>query len=253
MRAALTAVDAAADAEPWQRARIAGWLGSLLVERAMRQRGATQRETFDEAAALLERARSLLVQAGLDQSLDWALATNALGLARKKLGDLDTAERLYRDVLDLYDRRLAADDARTAAMHVNLGGIHEARGELEGALTEYEHALELLRAALPPTAQHVVQVEANVLGTLMRLGRLDGLVARYDDLLPRQIALFGDRGPVVGSSYQRRGMLHLVAGAAVRARSDLELALLLLRASYGDDAAAVRDVQQLLAKLPERK
>ena len=251
MRGALAALESAPDATPKLEARFTGWIGSMLVRRAMRASGDERRSIAEESVELLQRAREGLEQAGQGTSLEYATATNTLGMARKSLGDLEAAETCYRDVLSIYDERLQPDDVRIAVVHVNLAGLTEARGDLEGALEGYEKAHELFLASLGADAQYTVVVEGNRLGTLFRLDRLDGLAERYDELLPRQLAFYPADSAVIATSYQRRGIARATAGDATGARSDLEHALELLTARYGLDGAQVKETRSWLVGLSQ--
>ena len=68
-----------------------------------------------------------------DTKPDFTRAYNNLGVAYTRLGDIDAAERAYRDAI-------ASDPESDAAYH-NLGNLEMRRGDFEAALAAYDEAL----------------------------------------------------------------------------------------------------------------
>ncbi|MEM7204726.1 MAG: CHAT domain-containing tetratricopeptide repeat protein [Planctomycetota bacterium] len=126
---------------------------ALREGRALAERDARQATLVGEALELLgryeealaEHLRSEQAYAEAGEELDRALPLNSAGDCLVELGDLDRAERYYRDGLAL----LSAGDAKhVEAERANalrdLGRLHERRGEQAQAAARYAEALDVL-------------------------------------------------------------------------------------------------------------
>jgi tetratricopeptide (TPR) repeat protein len=161
----LVATAALRDAEASQsaalRARALHRLGSLQSRQAK----------YEDAASHLDAAVWLAGAAGLDD-VAAAAATLLVAIVGERLARPDDGLQWGRHAASFLDRR--EDDAvARARLHNNLGQVHEARGDLDAALADYERAQALKDAALPE--DHPERAT-----TLLNLGAIEGKRGRLD-------------------------------------------------------------------------
>jgi len=99
------------------------------------------------------------------------LARMNLGVLLRRRGDNDEAEMHFRQILADWPTWWEP----TAGAHINLGNICTARGELEGALTQFQTAVEI--SPRPGIARF------NLANTLMAQGRDSEAIEQYQQLL----------------------------------------------------------------------
>jgi len=252
LREAVAAIEAAPDADADARARAYGWLGSYLTEIVHLTPPAERPAQLIEARRLLENSRTAFAEARLEHTLEYADATMALGVVRKQQGDLREAEQLYRSAIAVSERRLPKDHYRLAGALVNLAGLIDANGDLAGAVEPLERALAMFTRQLGAGHKLTVVTEGNLLGTLMRLGRSDGLLARFDALIERQRDAFGPENLFLSASFDRRSELRRAAGDYAGAREDLEQAHAIVSSMLGDGSAEAERFARRIAALAER-
>jgi tetratricopeptide (TPR) repeat protein len=143
-------------------------------------------------------------RAALERDPGLLEARVGLGDAHFYVGDLASAEEAYREVLGA---------AAVAAAHTGLGNVLGARGDLTGALLEYQRAVELDSAHIPSRASLGV--------ALARLGRFPEAVTVQRAIL--------DECPDCPSSFPVQRDLAQTLEAAGRAGEALEL----LRSAVG--------------------
>ncbi|MEM6570404.1 MAG: protein kinase [Planctomycetota bacterium] len=249
LRSSVAAMDAAADVPPYFSGRATGALGSFLANRALPAKGAVRTALLAEARELLERSRASLTEAGLAASLDMANASSALGVVVRLQGNLDRAESLYRAAAAVYERRLPPHDHRIGGTLVNLAGLVIARGEPAEAIEPLERAVAIFTDRFGAEGSYTVQTEGTLLGALYLAERKEGLVERYEVLLPRQVALFGENHPVVRTSYERRGALRRDGGDVDGALEDLETLHALRIEALGATSPSALEVEAMIDEL----
>ncbi|MQA85589.1 MAG: CHAT domain-containing protein [Streptosporangiales bacterium] len=124
------------------------------------------------------RAEAEAVLAATDAPESLVVASRALGLAYRELGDADAADQYLRKAI----RRAEAAglDRRAGEARMSLVGVLADRGDLAAALAEADAAAPVLRGA---DAGRLLAQRALVLG---RAGRLDDALASYREAL-RQV------------------------------------------------------------------
>ncbi len=249
LRAAVAAIEAAPDSDAHERARASGWLGSHLVDAVHRTPPAERPAQLAEAGELLESSIEAFAEARLEHTLECADATMALGVVRKQQGELEAAEQSYRSAIEVFERRLPADHYRLAGALVNLAGLIDARGKPAQAVEPLERALAIFTRQFGPTNKMTVITEGNLLGTLMRLGRTEGLIERFDALIEHQREAFGPASLYLSASFDRRSELRRMAGDLPGARADLAQAQDMVSRIVGPDSAESLRLKTRLAAL----
>lgn len=115
------------------------------------------------ALQYFERARAIHERAYRDQEHpDWATTLNNLGMAYQFLQDLDQAERLFRESLEMRRRVLPENHPHLAGSLNNLGLIEEERGRYQEAASLFEQALVLAQAKAPAGHPLLEQIQDNL-------------------------------------------------------------------------------------------
>ncbi len=181
-------------------------IASILVDLANAR---TYLGPADSAVALARRAVALHRAAGDTTGRGFLDSLEALGPALRAAGALDSAEAVYRDVLDREIVRFGATDLRVAVTENNLGYLLRTRGDFEAAALHYRRALGVVEGALGPDHPLAIRTRGNLGGALEGLGRLDEVEA----LVRKQIAIAEARWPEghwrVGEQYSVLGRLFL--------------------------------------------
>lgn len=139
------------------RADALHWLGVMLDEQ---REDARSIERLDEALA---------IQRGIGDERAIARELNSLGVVRRNIGDLDSAEVLLTESLER--RRAVGDIAGVATVLTNLGIVAIDRGQFGEAIDRLEEALEIDRSS---GARGGSAYSSSALGTaLLRIGRRD--------------------------------------------------------------------------------
>jgi putative nucleotidyltransferase with HDIG domain len=131
-------------------------------------------------AALDCAAAALAVAEALDEDSEIAHAINMTAIAHWQRGDLESAERLYRDARDVAVR--ARDERLQAMIAQNLGIIANMRGDLAGALEHYAASLTTYRA-LGDAGQYVGLVLNNMGMAFAHLEQWEQAQATFDEAL----------------------------------------------------------------------
>ncbi len=105
---------------------------------------------LQEALRCRARAVDYLADAEPD-SLQYALALNALAGSHRLAGDVERATECYTEALRIADA-VAPDSAEVAMITNNLGNVRQVVGDLDGAMEAYIAALETLERVAPDSA-----------------------------------------------------------------------------------------------------
>ena len=132
---------------------------------------------FDDALDCLSAAAG--VAEALDDANAMAHAMNLMAITNGHRGDLDEAERLYRQALAFATD--AADEQLRAMVSQNLGIAASMRGDLPAALDHYAASLVIYRVA--GLRSYFGPVLNNMALVYTQLDRLDEAQAAYDEAL----------------------------------------------------------------------
>lgn len=106
-----------------------------------------------EAIAAYRRALGILRRAGPDSAVTTTTVLANLAVALSNAGDLDRAEPLLREVVDLRREQLGTDHPLLGQALYSLGRLLHRRGlpgDLDAAARHYRRADRIVRSALPP-------------------------------------------------------------------------------------------------------
>lgn len=143
------------------------------------QRGDTARaeELYRQAIQISEGSPA---DAG---SVEAAHAHANLGLILWNRGEIDEAERLWRDALAGYERSLGPTDVNVATVAFNLGQLLHGQGRYGEAEPLYRQALEVRAGKFgprDPRTQETVNMYGLLLDRVGRAGEADALRARFN-------------------------------------------------------------------------
>jgi tetratricopeptide (TPR) repeat protein/predicted Ser/Thr protein kinase len=212
------------------------------------------RRDFDGARDLLLRALAIRRQTLGERHPSIALNLNDIGQtylesSDSKPGDLQRAERYYREALDIYP---IENPGRSMVIY-NLGQVAEKRGDFAGAERQY-------RAALVGQRKHYgdehdrVAMQLNRLGiVLYRQGRLDEAEAA----MRQALAIYRKR---LAAGHQRLavvllplGQLLIERGRREEAEPLLREALKVRRDAFGNDDPRTAEAARALATAMRRR
>jgi tetratricopeptide (TPR) repeat protein/predicted Ser/Thr protein kinase len=201
-----------------------GWAPLIAAANLAVGRLAAASGDFVSARAAYEQAMVVAGRAGDDALvLDAAVAlVYAVGVG---LDNPDDGLRIARLAEVMLARLGETGSLIEAALHNNVGTIHERRSEADQALAEFERALVIYQAALPP-AHPSISIVLNNIGTIHgRQGRLDQALAYFERTLQIRTASLPPGHPRLAAAHENIGHVHLRAGAYELAMAALERAL----------------------------
>lgn len=211
------------------------------------------RRDFDGARDLLLRALVIRRQALGERHPSVALNLNDIGQtylesSDSKPGDLEHAERYYREALDIYP----VDNPGRSMVIYNLGQVAEKRGDLATAERQYREALVGQRKHYGDEHDRVA-MQLNRLGiVLYRQGRLDEAEAAMRQALAiyrKRLAVGHQRLAVV---LLPLGQLLIERGHTAEAEPLLREALKVRRDAFGDGDPRTAEAAQAWAAASRR-
>ena len=124
-------------------------------------------ERFQKSIALIQDAEPNRVSLGLTYNY------HNLGLAYRKLGNLDTAERYYERALRMKKTLLGQNSMDVAQSLLNLGTLEAYRKNNEKSLKYAEEALKIFKVIAPEGSYHTIMAKENVINQLTILGQYE--------------------------------------------------------------------------------
>jgi eukaryotic-like serine/threonine-protein kinase len=142
---------------------------SVLTEGELRY----HEDRYRDAVPVLERALAELRSLG-GHDAEVSRALSGLASAHSALGELDAAERIDREALDLDRRRFGISSSEVATDLVNLALTLDKAGRDEEALPYARESLELRRRTQPSDAPELA-------ASLHAVGAIENELGRYDE------------------------------------------------------------------------
>lgn len=204
-----------------------------------------------EGARLLEQA--LLLHRTLEPGThtDVATLTNDLAVCRRRLGDLEEAERLHLEALSL--RRAGGVRSLPVAESLNnLAGIHLDRGQLGSALEMLEEALAIRRAVLTSRHALTLQSMANLAIPTWRSGRQEEAVQLLEEAIAGLRRLRGAGSEALARTLTTLAGMEIATGRLESARARLEEALDLEQARLGPEHPSLAGLLSRLGLVQRR-
>jgi len=153
-------------------------------------------------------------------------------------GDLQSAEPLFKQVLEIYERELGPDHPTTAISLSNLASLYLRRGMRERAEPMLKRALHIEEQALGPEHPQV----ANTLLDLGLLNAIERKPALAEALVKRALTIqektYGTNNPKLVVPLNQLALAYVDQGNYRAAESSLERALALA----AGDAVLIRDI-----------
>jgi eukaryotic-like serine/threonine-protein kinase len=146
-------------------------------------------------------------------------------------GDLDGAERLAAEALELFEQRYGADDITAAFALDVLGGLRLTRGDAAGARRLFERARSILEQSQDGSA-----AVPSILNRLAKLSLVEGDVTNAERLvrqaMEQDFALTGADHPVMGEHLSFLGDVLREQGRYGEAEVALRQSLAIIRARF---------------------
>ncbi len=162
--------------------------------------------SWEEAVAL---RRTILAEAKLasdSASLEQAGSSfHNLAYARSRMQDLDAADSLYSEALEMYRLAGVTEGIKMARTLDAFALVRRSQGDAERALEQTLQALELRRKLLPDPHTELAVSLNNVASILMEVGRHEEAEAMLHESLDMRRELLGDEHPQVASAIHNLG------------------------------------------------
>ncbi len=201
-RAALAAMEGQADAGAEERARVHMIIGSFILNHAVGETDQSKRrQTAQDGLRHLEQCRQLLADAGLNHTVQFALALNGMGMGNHYAWELESAELYFEQALKIAVRRLGPEHFEVSKFLINHGQLNRSQGKMEEALDRIQRGLEIIRLNHPDQdgdtldSYHGALLQPILLALLDELGEHDGLLEKYRHVEVLQRKHFGDNSP----------------------------------------------------------
>jgi tetratricopeptide (TPR) repeat protein len=165
-------------------AAVAGVVYHNLASLYLRQR---QPERYPRAEALMRRALMLVLEQGLAGSAEHAGALGQLAVIIEARGDLDGADRLYTESIEIYERASDTSAAEFSDFATDLGLMRLQRGQPWSAVGPLRRAVEL-REASDETAPRRALAASNLATAYFETGDLGEATREYTRALDLRFA-----------------------------------------------------------------
>jgi tetratricopeptide (TPR) repeat protein len=204
--------------------------------------GASRRrvELFDRAIRIIEKA-------GQGDGAEAISYLNGAAIARRSIGDLEGAERLYRRALEIVERVCGPDSWRMPDLLGALGHVLTEKGQAADAVPILERALRLEEVSGEEDSTVVVLALQGLATALRKAGR----AAEALPLLDRALRALGPRenGGLGVMVLTVRALALYDVGELEAARHVARRALEIAAARWGADSESTSDVRDQLRDL----
>jgi serine/threonine-protein kinase len=239
---------------------------TTILERGVQQMRMLKTEPVDQAALYqtlasiyqqlgqLDRADSLF-QAGLKisrsnsgpDSQEVADSLVGLGMLRIDQAKFADAERLIREALAIYKRKLPAGNPAAARALTALGSVLEHRGDYAGAVQILQQAVQL-QSRPPVETADLVESLTYLSNSQHLLGQNAAAYPMARRVLDLDRQSYGERHPRIAEDLSNVGQILEDLGKYAKAEQDERRALDIVRAWYGKDHIETALLSEALAK-----
>jgi tetratricopeptide (TPR) repeat protein len=186
---------------------------------------------FEEAEKLQRDAIAIFEPLLPQRALRLAMVVNDRALALWGRGDPGRAEPLLLEAIDLTRRYVPGGHPLTGAALGNLGLIHDARGDLDGAIDLYRQSIAAMESLPGPKPMEIAIAKGNISTALRLRGQYDDAEKLLHESIDGFTAALGaDNATFVAPSRANLAELHRVEGRYVDAEREVDDALAVLRA-----------------------
>ena len=206
---------------------------------------------YEEAESRLREALALREKI-LGSEPHPALAGNIsnLALIRRFRGDLEEAQQLYTQTLEMNHQLYGEQHPEIAIALMNLADVLTLRRHFDEAEAMYNDVIRMSRELLGEEHPQIAIVLNNLAFVYHEIGKQQDALAKSREALAMQRRLLGDRHPDVASSLAIQGRWLTEAGSYSEAeaalRSALEIQLETMEAGHPQIAITRMDLAQLL-------
>ncbi len=190
---------------------------------------------MDEAAPLYDSAIAILRTASALDSASLADVLNGRMVLAYRTGDLETAARLGREILDINRALLGPDHPRVARETNNLAQVLQRMGRPDEAEPLYREALRVLEATVGPEHPYTALGMSNLAATLNKLDRVDEADSLFRATIALQRRILPPGAPTIAPSLVNYADLLLSRNEYREAERLYREALDLQRAALGED------------------
>jgi serine/threonine protein kinase/Tfp pilus assembly protein PilF len=210
------------------------------------------RGALDEARPLFEESVALLRRVLGEKHPDTLDALGNYGRYLKAVGELTSAEDVFRQVLRTDIEVRGAGHMAVGYDHANLGNLLLDKGEAAEAEKEFHEALQIYAATLPPDHQYVASAQTGLARALVDLGRLDEATIAANRALTLWRDSVPEGNPQIASVQAIEGQILARRGDDARAESLLATSHDRLSTAYGESDSRTRATARALGDLYRR-
>ncbi len=197
-----------------------------------------QRGRYDTAVSFLESALEIHAE-WPEAETEKASALEALALTFQEQGELDSAEPLFRQTLEIYRGSFDQKHPNVSTAFNNLALVLHYQGDYKGAEPLYREAIASARLVFGDEHPEVATRLNNLAGVLLGIAAFDEAVALYREALSIREKAFGEEHPNVAVSLSNLGnALRSIAGHE-EAEDLFRRSLIMKRKLLGDRHASV--------------
>ncbi len=207
---------------------------------------------FEAAKELLQETRSTLRAAGEDATAPYALTLSLLAGANKQMSQLDEAEVLARQAIEMQSVLLTPTDPALIESMSKLAEVLSQKRDFGAAEKMFRETLELRRSHLGDTHPDVATTLGNLTFALHGQGRLEEAEHTAREVVRIRAELYGDDHWIVGTSYNNLGQILAAKGQVDDALPWMERSLEISRAQLGQDHPRIAGSLVNLAMLYKR-
>lgn len=171
----------------WGPPKLAAMAGVVYHNLAALYVRARQPERYPRAEAVMRHALALVLEQGLEGSAEHAGALGQLAAIMEARGDLDGADRLYTDSIEIYERAPDTAAAEFSDFATDLGLMRLQRGQSWSAVGPLRRAVEL-REASGETAPRRALAASNLATAYFETGDLTEATREYTRALDLRFA-----------------------------------------------------------------
>ncbi len=191
----------------------------LIQSRLMRVMGDvySQLGLHDDAAPLLENARTIREEAIPDGDAETGVLLMHLGILYMRQSRLDDAEEALFRSLDLNEGRFGAFHTSVGDSLTFIGVLHTLRGDYDAAEASLQRALSILEEHYGPDRLELTETLSNLATVYYRSGRLDEAIDRQRRIVEIHRTLQGSDHPALAMALDNLGNMQQTAGDNRRA------------------------------------
>jgi eukaryotic-like serine/threonine-protein kinase len=189
---------------------------------------------FEEANAWADLAEGTIERLGGEPRLqaDLHAARGALAFSE---GRYDDAIAHHEACSTASAKAWGAEHFKVFRCHINLGNVHNRRGEFDRALAAYRQGIEIAMVSVGEAHPLTLTARGNVVGVLEQLGRNAEAVEEGAAVLVSQEAALGPEHPDLSSTLVNMASAHRARGDLDRAVALAERALAIQEKAWGAD------------------